>query len=767
MPDYTFNTLNDKDFEVLVRDLLQAELGVHLESFKSGKDQGIDLRYTSNTAAVGTTIIQAKHWSKSGFAPLLRELGTKELPKIKKLAPDRYIVATSVPLSAKNKGDIVAALTPYVKNTSDIFGLDELNGLLEKYPKVEKGHYKLWISSTAVLERILHNAVTGRSNFVREQIERKARLFVPTSSFSKALEILNRRQVLLIKGVPGVGKTTLAEFILYSLLDKDFELVAIEDDLRDAEEVIEPDKRQAFYFDDFLGSNYLELVSTKSSGSKISKFVDRIQSDKQKRLILTTRTTILNKALHQFHQIGAPNLANSEYEVDIDDYSRIDKAKILYNHLYFSDVEPDYFSPIFENKSYLKVIDHKNYNPRIIEFITDRSRLVDVASEDYLEFVQSNLDTPNDIWEVAYDRQIDEEARLLLQTIFSIGSVVPHEVLRDAFEARLDYEVETCGLKRSGNPFYGSVKLLLDGFIVHQRRHGSDGDYSFINPSLIDYFVGYFSRDAKEKWRVLDSAIFVEQVSERFGVNSNSPVALGEGDERARYLSLIVSRASELRSAKGATVELQIVSLLLASFEWEDIGKNVESLLNAADLGGMSDSDYYEAVYIIELLADIPSASECLRARWTDFILPLVQLADERHQLSGIRELFDKCAISYDEWLQIGSHESIMQAALDEFWEYELDNAIDESGELKDAFNEETFDDAKYALERELIEFNDSFGLVRSPSFHRVEWIDLQSTLSDNAKRAEAEDHQADAWREERSLTEHSENAAINNLFSK
>ena len=33
------------DFEELVRDLLQVELGVRLETFASGPDRGIDLRY--------------------------------------------------------------------------------------------------------------------------------------------------------------------------------------------------------------------------------------------------------------------------------------------------------------------------------------------------------------------------------------------------------------------------------------------------------------------------------------------------------------------------------------------------------------------------------------------------------------------------------------------------------------------------------------------------------------------------------------------------
>jgi hypothetical protein len=37
MPDYDFRNLSPIDFEILVRDLIQEELGVRLESFKAGK----------------------------------------------------------------------------------------------------------------------------------------------------------------------------------------------------------------------------------------------------------------------------------------------------------------------------------------------------------------------------------------------------------------------------------------------------------------------------------------------------------------------------------------------------------------------------------------------------------------------------------------------------------------------------------------------------------------------------------------------------------
>lgn len=45
MPEYDFHQLSPHDLEVLTRDLLQANWGVDIESFKAGRDGGIDLRY--------------------------------------------------------------------------------------------------------------------------------------------------------------------------------------------------------------------------------------------------------------------------------------------------------------------------------------------------------------------------------------------------------------------------------------------------------------------------------------------------------------------------------------------------------------------------------------------------------------------------------------------------------------------------------------------------------------------------------------------------
>ncbi len=42
---YDFKTLNDKEFEHLVADLLSHQLGMRIERFRPGKDKGVDGRF--------------------------------------------------------------------------------------------------------------------------------------------------------------------------------------------------------------------------------------------------------------------------------------------------------------------------------------------------------------------------------------------------------------------------------------------------------------------------------------------------------------------------------------------------------------------------------------------------------------------------------------------------------------------------------------------------------------------------------------------------
>lgn len=184
-------TLSPEDFEHLVADLLSCEWNVRIELFKSGKDKGIDLRNTRALGSPSITIIQCKRYSPHRFTELVRALKS-ERQKIARLKPARYVLATSVPLSPENKKTLMETLAPWCRSTEDIYGATELNALLRKFPEVEKAHFKLWIGSTSVLERILHSRVFNITQATVESIRSHLSRLVMHKGFDRALEILHQ-----------------------------------------------------------------------------------------------------------------------------------------------------------------------------------------------------------------------------------------------------------------------------------------------------------------------------------------------------------------------------------------------------------------------------------------------------------------------------------------------------------------------------------------------------------------------------------------------
>ncbi len=269
MPNYDFEALSPIDFEILVRDLLQEELGIMLENFKRGPDSGIDLRYCPNKDH--TLIVQCKHYAESSFAQLRRVI-KEELEKLKKLDPERYIVATSLGLTPNNKDEISEICEPYIKCPADILGRDDLNGLLSKFPKIERHTFKLWLSSMAVFEEVLHSKVKNVSHASLERICLHAKYYVQNKSFQEALTILDKHHFLLIAGIPGIGKTMLAEMLCLYFIDQGYEMIKVLSDISEAW-AIDPTKQKRIYcYDDFLGQTSLTDKLNKNEEPKVIGF---------------------------------------------------------------------------------------------------------------------------------------------------------------------------------------------------------------------------------------------------------------------------------------------------------------------------------------------------------------------------------------------------------------------------------------------------------------------------------------------------------------
>jgi len=377
MPDYDFRTLSPIDFEALTRDLLQAELQVRFESFTPGRDGGIDFRYSPATGK--SWILQSKHYAASGFSGLLSVLKTKEIQKVRKLDPKRYFLMTSVGLTPQQKQQIADLFDFIPLQVADVFGRDDLNNLLGRHENIERQHFKLWFASIPVFEELLNKRAR---NFTRDTLQRivdKAQVYVQTPSFPQALKLLKNHNICIICGIPGIGKTTLAEMLLLHFAAQGYDIIRVSGDISEAHDFQYRGVRRLFYYDDFLGQAVLGDKLNKNEDQRLIEFVQAIQKSEASKLILTTREYILNQARIEHERLAEWVSGFITCVLDLKKYTRRVRAQILFNHIYFSDLSPAYKRALVSHPQFVSLVDHKNYSPRIVQFMTDAARLRQIA----------------------------------------------------------------------------------------------------------------------------------------------------------------------------------------------------------------------------------------------------------------------------------------------------------------------------------------------------------------------------------------------------
>lgn len=479
---YDFSSLSHADFEDLCRDLVGRRLGVTFEAFAAGPDGGMDGRHAR---AGQTTVLQAKHYVGSSFSRLDTAM-QKERPAINRLAANRYLLTTSRGLTPANKARLAAAIGPSLLDQDDILGAGDLNGLLRRYPDIEKAHIKLWLSSTAVLEKVLHAASATVTAHARAEIEAKLRVFAQNPSFGDAQSILEAQRVLIIAGPPGVGKTTLAEMLTYAYLAEGWELVVVRS-LDDGFGAITDRHRQIFLFDDFLGKIALDAQTLAAKDSDLSRFMRLVRGSPNVRFILTTRAYIFEEARRISEHLSDSRLDISRYLLDVGAYTRRIRARILYNHLVVAGTRPAHVQALVSSEAVRKVVDHRNFNPRVIEWMTDPDRLGEVAPRDYPKAFLAALANPQRLWDTAYRTHIPPKCRHLLLTMYFCSEYgVEIEELQAAFEALHGALSAKYGIARDPKDFEEAVRILEGGFITIR-----DTQISYVNPSFRDYMSGY------------------------------------------------------------------------------------------------------------------------------------------------------------------------------------------------------------------------------------------------------------------------------------
>lgn len=487
MNEYNFLNLSAFEFENLSRDILQEKTGLFFESFTSGQDGGIDLRAALDDEK--SIIVQAKRYSQYNN---LKSNLKKEVDKVKQLDPERYILTTSVGLTPPNKAELKSLFSPYIKSTEDILGKDDLNNLLGQHKKIEEQYYKLWLSSTNILRRIVGSVVYNQSKFEFDVIKDTLKIYVQNDSFGEAFKILKKNKFVIISGIPGIGKTTLSRMLVYRLLAQDSgDFVYVSESIKDAYDYYEDGKKQVFFFDDFLGRNFLETGLAVNEDTKLVKFIERIKKSENKVLILATREYILKQAKNSYELLDSRSLELVKCTLDLSKYTRKIRALILYNHLFFANVPQAHIRNLIDTKTYIRLIEHKSYNPRIIETFVKNQFWEDTAPQEFSKTLVSFFDNPTSVWEHAFENTISKEAQVVMWVLSTLGTPALLEDLRIAVNSFVAANNITYNLTMDSITFKRTIKELENTFITTRMDSYNKIAVEFQNPSIQDFLINY------------------------------------------------------------------------------------------------------------------------------------------------------------------------------------------------------------------------------------------------------------------------------------
>ena len=373
-------------------------------------------------------------------------------------------------------------------------------------------HFKLWLHSTNLLTNMMEKNISIDTQVFLANIKKHKQMYVETEAYRQAKEILLQHRVLLIIGAPGVGKTITSEMLTAYFAAQGYRIryTTNSENLDSLKRSLSDDGEQKEFIllDDCFGQCYFKMKGNQDGG--ILSLINYVAMSPGKVLLLNSRVTIYREArtLNPFLDADIERGLFRVRVLDMTNISALEKGQILYNHLYFSGLPRSYFTSIRSDQNYLKIIHHKNYTPRIIEFATLPNVKTRVQPEYYFNYIMGLLNNPREIWQDEYLRRLQPADRVLVTTLYSLTeTTVDTVMLRKCYNHRL---MHTPGIDHTADNWSMSLQRLNESFVQVVDMDGREM-IRVVNPSVNDFLNAYLTEDCPERQSMERSILTIRQ----------------------------------------------------------------------------------------------------------------------------------------------------------------------------------------------------------------------------------------------------------------
>jgi len=516
---FDYENLSPIEFEKLCGDVISRSLGVQLRFFSAGRDGGVDL---TDSPSEKNHVVQVKHYSKSSYSSLKNSL-VEELSKLEamKPRPKNYYICVSKTLTANNIKEIYSIFNGFMKSDRNIFTKNELDNFLNESSNSDilRKNFKLWLTSDQVLTQLISRSIFIDSEVLLKDINLEFKNFVQTKIFDQCLEIILKERMILIYGDPGVGKSLTSKMLALHFIKEGYQVrYTTNGEISDIKRSIQDDKnlKELIFLDDCLGQYYLKLKDRQDQ--ELISLLKYISTNKNKVIILNSRVTILNEARNK-----SGNLNRFLFDknitmklVNLNEISSVEKANIFLNHLIKNNIPQNYYNEIRTDHKYRSIINHKNYNPRIIEYVTHNRRCKRFAPNEYYNFIIDTLNNPNEAWKEEFNFGLSKVDRLFMHTMFSLtDTIVKKSILEESFNLIIENENDIDFTKNifeetKDRLLKSMIKLIDKNDVLH---------LGVLNPSLNDYMRNELKENYLATKNILKNAIYIEQLTRLSGEN--------------------------------------------------------------------------------------------------------------------------------------------------------------------------------------------------------------------------------------------------------